>query len=169
MSKSKVEEILTRAYARVITPAEEGGFVAEIVEFPGCFTQAETVEEAYRNLEDAARGWLHGTIELGQPIPEPMAEQEFSGKVVLRLPKSMHRKASAYAEADGVSLNTFLATAIAERIGERIRQPERESKRQFVKDPSRHAKSGLDHSALMDGAIFRPKSRGKVFKPAKKR
>jgi predicted RNase H-like HicB family nuclease len=112
-----VEQILKQPYSRVLRPAEEGGYTAEVLEFPGCVTQGETLEEAYANLEDAARGWLEAVIELGQNVPDPATESEYSGKIVLRLPRSLHRVAATLAERDGVSLNTFLATAIAERVG----------------------------------------------------
>jgi len=57
-------------------------------------------------------------------VPTPLAAAEdFSGKVVLRVPKSLHCKASRYAEREDVSLNTFLVTAIAQYVGER--SPER--------------------------------------------
>lgn len=115
-----IEEVLRRPYSRVITPDSEGGYTAEIVEFPGCVTQGETLEEAYANLEDAARSWLEAVIEQDQVVPEPLAAAgEFSGKVVLRLPKSLHGKASRCADREGVSLNTFLITAVAQYLGER--------------------------------------------------
>jgi len=112
-----VNELLKQPYTRIVRPAEEGGFVAEVLEFPGCVTQGETVEEAYANLEEAARGWLEAVIDIGQNVPEPASDDLYSGKVVLRLPRSLHRSAALFAERDGVSLNTFLATAIAERVG----------------------------------------------------
>ncbi len=115
-----IDEVLKRPYARVITPSPDGGFTAEVVEFPGCVTQGETLEEAYANLDDAARGWLEAVIETGQTVPEPLAATpDFSGKVVLRFPKSLHCKASRYAEREGVSLNTFLVSAVAQYVGER--------------------------------------------------
>lgn len=112
-----VNELLKRPYTRIMRPAEEGGFVAEVLEFPGCVTQGETVEEAYANLEEAARGWIEAVIDIGQNVPEPASDDLYSGKVVLRLPRSLHRLAALLADRDGVSLNTFLATAIAERVG----------------------------------------------------
>jgi antitoxin HicB len=121
---TNIDVVLKRPYTRAIIPALEGGYTAEVIEFPGCVTQGETVEEAYANLEDAAREWLAAVIESGQTVPEPLAaNQDFSGKVVLRLPKSLHCKASRYAEREDVSLNTFLVTAIAQHIGEQ--SPER--------------------------------------------
>src|SRR5438105_1991207 len=112
-----VDEILKRSYSWVVKPAEEGGYTAEILEFPGCVTQGETLEETYANLEEAARGWLETVIELDQDVPEPTTESEYSGKIVLRLPHSLHRSAASLAKRDGINLNTFLATAIAEKVG----------------------------------------------------
>jgi|SRR5947209_16688063 len=115
-----IDEVLKRPYSRLITPDPEGGYTAEIVEFPGCVTQGETLEETHANLEDAARSWLEAVIEEGQVVPEPLAAaDEFSGKVVLRLPKSLHCKASRYADRESVSLNTLLVAAIAQYVGER--------------------------------------------------
>jgi len=36
------KEILRKPYARVLVPDENGGFFAEILEFPGCFAEGET-------------------------------------------------------------------------------------------------------------------------------
>lgn len=46
-----------------------------------------------------------------------MSTHKASGKVALRLPKSLHRLAALYAAREGVSLNQFLASAVAERVG----------------------------------------------------
>src|SRR5205085_756577 len=108
---------LKQSYTRMVRPAEEGGFIAEMLEFPGCVTQGETVEDAYANLEDAARGWLEAVIEMGQNVPEPASDDQYSGKVVLRLPRSVHRLAAILADGEGVSLNSFLASAVAEKVG----------------------------------------------------
>lgn len=116
--KKQIEEILARPYARVVIPDHEiGGFSASILEFPGCVTQGDTLEEAYASLTEAAEGWLDSVLDLGQAVPEPDAEREYSGKIVIRLPKSTHRRAAQIAETEGVSLNTFLADAVAQRIG----------------------------------------------------
>lgn len=39
----------------VFHEAEEGGYVAQVVEIPGAISQGETLEEARANLEDAVR------------------------------------------------------------------------------------------------------------------
>jgi predicted RNase H-like HicB family nuclease len=76
----------------MIIPAEEGGYVAEIEYLPGCFTQGETLEETYTNIEEARRLWIEVAYEDGQDIPEPRGKQGYSGNFIVRGPKSLHRK-----------------------------------------------------------------------------
>ena len=111
------EEYLKAPYARILIPDEEGGFIAEILEFPGCISQGDTAEEALKNLEAAANGWIEATLAQGQEVPPPSSNEGFSGKLVLRLPRSLHRQAVRQASRDGASLNQFLVTAVAARVG----------------------------------------------------
>jgi len=112
------EEYLRAPYSRILVPDEESGtFTAEILEFPGCISQGDTAEEAYKNLEAAAKAWIEAALDLGQEIPEPSYTQNYGGKIALRLPHSLHRKAAQMAERDGTSLNQFLVAAVAEKVG----------------------------------------------------
>jgi antitoxin HicB len=117
MSNHLVNRILAKPYARVITPDAAGGYSAQVLEFPGCFSDGDTPEEAYENLQEAAENWIESAAEQGMAIPEPFAAQGYSGTVSLRLPKSVHKRAAEYAHKDGVSLNQFLVSAIAARVG----------------------------------------------------
>lgn len=114
-------EILKRPYARVLTPDPDGQYTAEIMEFPGCVTYGATAEEALRRLDEVALEWLAASIEQGQSIPEPMSVIDYSGKLVLRMPKGLHQRAALCAEREGVSLNQFIVTNLAETVGERSR------------------------------------------------
>ncbi len=49
-------------------------------------------------------------------------KKTFSGKFVVRVPKSLHRKLSELAEQDGVSLNQWINTALAEAVGSSFAQ-----------------------------------------------
>jgi predicted RNase H-like HicB family nuclease len=104
-------------YARILIPEPEGGFFAEILEFPGCVAEGETPDEAFHNLESIAESWIESCIEQGQDIPPPSANHRFSGKIALRLPRDLHRLATYKAQRDGVSVNQILVTAIAAWIG----------------------------------------------------
>jgi predicted RNase H-like HicB family nuclease len=41
----------------------DGGFVAECLDLPGCFSQGETADEALTNLDEAIRGVMMTVIE----------------------------------------------------------------------------------------------------------
>ena len=69
--------------------------------------KALTFEEAYNNLKEAMEGWIEAKIEGGFEVPMPIGEEKFSGKFVIRIPKSLHYKLSVEAEQEGVSLNQY--------------------------------------------------------------
>jgi len=115
--KERVKGILRLPYKRTLVPEDEGGYSALIEEFPGCYAQGETVQEAHENLESTARAWLEANIEEGRSIPQPAAQEEaVSGRILLRLPKSLHRRSKLLAKRDGVSLNQFFVMALTEVV-----------------------------------------------------
>jgi predicted RNase H-like HicB family nuclease len=112
-------EYLKKPYGRFVTPDSDGSFRAEIIEFPGCIAVGDTAAEALANLEDVAESWLEATLAKGQRVPDPIDNIGFSGKLVVRLPKSLHRKAAHLAAREGVSLNQFIVGSVAEQVGAR--------------------------------------------------
>ena len=104
-------------YRRVLVPEEDGTFRAEILEFPGCIATGDTEVGALKALKDVAFSWLESVAAMGKAIPEPMENLQYSGKLVLRMPKNLHKKAARAAERDGVSLNQFIVSSVAEQIG----------------------------------------------------
>jgi antitoxin HicB len=116
-SKMAAADILKKPYARLVTPDEDGSYFAEIVEFPGCFATGKTGGEALENLESVAIDWINATISQGQNIPDPMESNDYSGKFVLRMSKSLHRRAALWGQREGVSLNQFIVNCVAEQVG----------------------------------------------------
>ncbi|MBU4231162.1 MAG: type II toxin-antitoxin system HicB family antitoxin [Desulfobacterales bacterium] len=112
------EKYLKEPYSRVLIPDDESGtYTAVILEFPGCIAQGDTPQEAYEHLEDAAKDWIAAALDLKQEIPSPSQSLSFGGKILLRLPKSLHRRLTLIAETEGVSLNQFIVSALAEKVG----------------------------------------------------
>jgi predicted RNase H-like HicB family nuclease len=112
---------LRRPYARLVLPESDGTYRGEILEFPGCMATGDSPSETYLALDEAAMGWLEAALNRGQIIPEPVDASDFSGRMVLRIPRSLHKKSSRLAERDGVSLNQFITVALAEYVGDRAR------------------------------------------------
>jgi predicted RNase H-like HicB family nuclease len=50
---------------------EDGAFIAEVPELPGCAADGATYQEALANAEVVIREWIETARELGRPVPEP--------------------------------------------------------------------------------------------------
>ncbi len=50
---------------------EDGAFIAELPELPGCIADGTTRQEALANAEVAISEWLETARELGRAVPEP--------------------------------------------------------------------------------------------------
>ena len=115
MRRPTVKAILKREYPVTLYTAQEGGFVAEHRDLPGCLTQGETVEEALDNLAAARRLWISTAVEHGDEVPSPVTDERFGGRVLVRMPRSLHRSLVEAAARDGVSLNQLIVMLLSER------------------------------------------------------
>lgn len=50
---------------------EDGAFIAEVPELPGCMAHGRTQSDALANVKAAIRLWIKTAKEFGDPIPEP--------------------------------------------------------------------------------------------------
>ena len=114
---NNLDDYIMKPYTRILIPNEDGTYSAEILEFTGCFADGATADEAMENITEAAKSWIDACLEQGIDIPEPFMNQNFGGKIALRLPRSLHRQAVRFAVRDGVSLNQFLVSAVAAKVG----------------------------------------------------
>jgi antitoxin HicB len=115
--RKPLEFYLELKYPVTIIPDVTGGYVAEIEDLPGCFTQGETIEETYTNMEEARRLWLESAYEDGLDLPVPESDLEYSGKFNVRIPASLHRKLHRLAGKEGVSLNQYVVYALSHTAG----------------------------------------------------
>lgn len=60
----------TYEFEAIFTPQEEGGFTVEIADLPGCISEGDTLEEAGKNIEEAATLYLETLDERGIPLPQ---------------------------------------------------------------------------------------------------
>ncbi|MDD6128697.1 MAG: toxin-antitoxin system HicB family antitoxin, partial [Veillonellaceae bacterium] len=73
----------------------------------------ETKAEILEMLEDAKKAWISTALDDGMEIPEPLREEDFSGRFNLRIPKSLHKRLAMQAKAEGVSLNQLAMYLLA--------------------------------------------------------
>ncbi|WP_027717670.1 type II toxin-antitoxin system HicB family antitoxin [Desulfovirgula thermocuniculi] len=111
-----LEYYLRLPYRVVIYPSPEGGYVAEVPDLPGCLTQSETLEELMEMVEDAKRCWIADALERGEEVPEPV-DESYSGRILVRAPKSLHRALAEKAREEGVSLNQYIVYQLSRAVG----------------------------------------------------
>ncbi|MDP9311611.1 MAG: type II toxin-antitoxin system HicB family antitoxin [Chloroflexota bacterium] len=96
---------------------EDEEFVALCTEFPGLSGLGETPEEAIAELQVALKLAIETYEAEGWALPEPQVLHEYSGKLLVRMPKMLHGKLARQAEIEGVSLNTLVVTMLSEAVG----------------------------------------------------
>jgi len=99
---------------RHVTDESGSYYFAKVQELDGCMSDGITVEEVYANIREAMEGWIETRLENGFDIPMPVDVDNYSGKFVLRLPKSLHARLALEAEKDGVSLNQYALYKLAQ-------------------------------------------------------
>jgi len=114
-----VEAYLDLPYTIEITPDPSGGYAESVAELPGCITQAETWAEINALIRDAMAGWIAIKLEDGLPVPLP-ADPAVPARVLLRLPRSLHRELTLAADREGVSFNQYLVYQLARAVGKPV-------------------------------------------------
>ena len=57
---------------------DDGAFIAEVLELPGCAAVGPTRQEALTNAESVIQEWIETAQEFGRPIPEPKGRLLFA-------------------------------------------------------------------------------------------
>lgn len=107
---NKVKDYIDLPYNYIIQQIhDESGsyYYARVLEFDGCQSTGNSFQEALDNLKEAMKGWIETKLEAGFDIPLPINQNNFSGKFLIRIPKSLHYQLSIEAEQEGVSLNQY--------------------------------------------------------------
>jgi predicted RNase H-like HicB family nuclease len=104
---------LSRYPTRIFWSDEDEGFIAEATDLPGCSALGETQEQALAELEDAKGAWIEAAQAAGNPIPTPSRPAEASGKMLLRMPKSLHARLTHSAAKEQVSINQYVVSVLS--------------------------------------------------------
>lgn len=115
------EERSAGGYHITIAPGEGGaaGWQARVEELPDCRAEGATPAEAAERAEAAIEDWIARARAEKRRIPEPRSAATHSGKLMLRMPQSLHADLARAAERDEVSLNQFIVGTLATAVGRR--------------------------------------------------
>ena len=114
------------AYSHIVSriaAADGGGFMFTMPDIPGVMADGTTELQAIADGREAFIATVSAMADMGQEVPAPAFNAEdftpasASGKVLARLPRSMHLQLTARAKTEGVSLNSLVLAFIAEGLG----------------------------------------------------
>ena len=97
---------------RITWSAEDQEFVGLCTEFPSLSWLAPRRSAALAGIEQLVHNVVAKMLANGETPPEALAEKQFSGRLVLRLPPEQHRRLAMNAMEDGVSLNRYLCSRL---------------------------------------------------------
>jgi antitoxin HicB len=117
----EVERFLDLPYHIALMRDEEGGdeapWKARVEELPGCEVREQTLDEAARAIEKAMEHWIAAALEKGADVPEPRRQSSHSGRLLLRIPQTLHAELAHRAESEDTSLNGFITSVLAGAMG----------------------------------------------------
>lgn len=71
-----MEQLVQHKYEIILYWSNEDGcYVAEVPELPGCSAHGNTQEESLRNIHQAIDLWIETAIEDGVVVPKPKGER----------------------------------------------------------------------------------------------
>jgi antitoxin HicB len=92
---------------------DDGGFIVEFPDLRYCVGTGDTIEEAIKDGMIAKNEWIKAAYEAGINIQEPGKNEDYNGRLTLRIPKSLHRMVAEAAKKEGVSANQYLSHLIS--------------------------------------------------------
>ncbi len=112
-TRRTLEEYLGLEYPFEVIADSGGGYVIKFPDLSGCLTQVEDIKDVGPMAEEIRTLWIETAYEQGLDIPLPSLTEEYSGKFVIRAPRSLHRTLVEGAKREDVSLNHYVVTLLA--------------------------------------------------------
>jgi antitoxin HicB len=110
------EQPVFEDYTVDLVREEDGSYLAEVVELPGCLAAGDDPTQAVEMLRGSFGIWIEHATARNRVVPPP-ARFGPNGRLLVRLPRSLHVRVARAAARDGVSVNAFVMSAVAERVG----------------------------------------------------
>ena len=93
-----------------------GGWIAKVDELPGCVAEGSSAEDAAARVQEAMRAWIAQAVSEGRDVPKPRSAASHSGRLLVRMPQSLHAELARAADREEVSLNQFITSSLASAV-----------------------------------------------------
>lgn len=109
--KNTLEDYMNRNYPIIVSLIKDDTdtyYKVSVPDLPGLNIYVDDKKEIESELKEAKKEWFASRIKFNQKIPLPQFNNSKSGRITLRVPKSLHAELEYKAEEEGISLNQFL-------------------------------------------------------------
>ena len=98
---------------RVMWSEEDQAYVGLGAEFPSLSWLADSQEAALQGIREVVGEVISDMQSSGEPIPQPLALREYSGKFTVRIPPDVHRILHIQAAEANVSFNRLISAKLS--------------------------------------------------------
>ncbi len=98
---------------RVTWSAEDGEYVGLCAEFPSLSWLDDSPQAALNGIMELVASCIADMEQTGEKIPEPIADRQYSGKFMVRVPEDTHRALTLKAAETGTSINRIVSEKLA--------------------------------------------------------
>jgi RNA polymerase sigma-B factor len=133
--------------------APDGGWTAHVEELADCAAHGASADEAVRGVEQAMREWITHALANGREVPKPRSAASHSGRLLVRMPQSLHAELARAAEREEVSLNQFITSSLSSAVGWRRDEPGEEPS-STTAQPEAEGRSGLRMALVVNLVIL---------------
>ena len=99
---------------RIVWSEEDSEFVGLCAEFPSLSWLDADQDAALAGMVSLVQQAVVDMEANGEPVPEPLSLQKYSGKFMVRTTPEVHRRLAAQAMESGVSLNRLVNSKLQE-------------------------------------------------------
>ncbi len=102
---------------------DERPWRAAVEELAGCEARGATPTDAAARVPAALAEWVASAQSEGRQVPEPRDGRAYSGKLLLRMPQSLHGELAKAAEDEHVSLNAYITVLLTSALQAKHAEP----------------------------------------------
>jgi predicted HicB family RNase H-like nuclease len=98
---------------RVTWSEDDSEYVGLCIEFPSLSWLSESPESALAGIRKVVSDVVHDMEKNEEEIPTPVANKNYSGKFLVRIPPEIHRTLAIQAAEAGISLNRMASAKLS--------------------------------------------------------
>ena len=98
---------------RVTWSEEDSEYVGLCAEFPSLSWLSKSPESALKGIRKTVAEVIEDMKENGEEIAQPLANKNYSGKFMVRLPPEVHRSLAIQAAESGISINRLVSSRLS--------------------------------------------------------